>query len=412
MNIFQRIFGLKAAEPENKAKKPTDRLKPVAVRRSMSTARQDIADWNAARRSATSPTTPRQYRLQDIYQNCATDALLSSQISNRVEPTLAAPFELCTPDGKVDDAATAALNSLPFITDIIQQIVLSEFYGYSLCEIDTTAPLPELVVLPRQNVDIVNGEYLANVTDTNGIRYRELKEFGRFILEFNSGHLGLLNKTVPHVLFKKFAQSCWSELCEIYGIPPLVLKTNTQDPEMREAAQRMLQDLGASAKMLIDTTEELQFATGVSTNGDVYNNLIRLCNNEISLVVSGAILGQDTENGNYSKEQASIGILERLIDSDRRMVEQYMNATVLPALFAINLMPAAAASLRFRFAATEDAAQLWQKVKDVLPYKDVDNKWLEEKFGLPVSDKRFGADSSQLRLLKAELDSAERDFFG
>ena len=27
---------------------------------------------------------------------------------------------------------------------------------------------------------------------------------------------GLLNKAVPHVLFKKFAQSCWSELCEIY----------------------------------------------------------------------------------------------------------------------------------------------------------------------------------------------------
>lgn len=411
MNIF-RIFGLKAAEPESKAKKPTSRLKPVAVRRSLSTARQDIADWNAARRAATSPTTPRQYRLQDIYQNCTTDALLSSQIANRTEPTLAAPFELVGADGQVDDAATAALAALPIVTDIIQQIVLSEFYGYSLCEIDTTGQQPELVVLPRQNVDIVNGEYLANVNDANGIRYRELREFGRFILEFNSGHLGILNKTVPHVLFKKFAQSCWSELCEIYGIPPLVLKTNTQDPEMRDAARQMLEQLGASAKMLIDTTEELQFATSVVTNGDVYNNLIRLCNNEISLVVSGAIVGQDTVNGNYSKEQASIDILDRLIDSDRRMVEQYMNTTVLPALAAINLLPAAAASLRFRFAATEDADQLWQKVKDVLPYKDVDNKWLAEKFGLPVSDKTFGADSSQLRLLKAELDSAERDFFG
>lgn len=412
MNFIQRIFGLKAAEPESKAKKPTSRLKPVAVRRSLSTARQDIADWNAARRAATSPTTPRQYRLQDIYQNCTTDALLSSQIANRTEPTLAAPFELVGADGQVDDAATAALAALPIVTDIIQQIVLSEFYGYSLCEIDTTGQQPELVVLPRQNVDIVNGEYLADVNDASGIRYRELREFGRFILEFNSGHLGILNKTVPHVLFKKFAQSCWSELCEIYGIPPLVLKTNTQDPEMRDAARQMLEQLGASAKMLIDTTEELQFATSVVTNGDVYNNLIRLCNNEISLVVSGAIVGQDTVNGNYSKEQASIDILDRLIDSDRRMVEQYMNAAVLPALAAINLLPAAAASLRFRFAATEDADQLWQKVKDVLPYKDVDNKWLAEKFGLPVSDKTFGADSSQLRLLKAELDSAERDFFG
>ena len=60
---------------------------------------------------------------------------------------------------------------------------------------------------------------------------------------------------------------------------------------------------------------------------------------------------------------------------------------MLPALVAINLLPQAAGALRFRFAATEDAAQLWQMVKDILPYKDVDNKWLTEKFGLPVADK-------------------------
>lgn len=383
---------------------------PVTARRSIQTTRQDIADWNAARHSATSETCPRQYRLQDIYSNIATDALLSSQISNRIEPTLAAPFELVTADGKVDDAATSQLCALPFMQDLIQQIILSEFYGYSLVEIDTTTAQPALVVLPRQNVDIIAGEYLKHVTDQHGIRYRELKEFGRFILEFNSNHLGLLNKTVPHVLFKKFAQSCWSELCEIYGIPPMVLKTNTQDPDMLEAARRMLTDMAASSKMLIDTTEELQFATGVNTNGDVYNNLIRLCNNEISLVVSGAIIGQDTANGNYSKEQASIGILNRLIASDHRMVEQYMNSTVLPALVAINLLPQAAANLRFRFAATEDAAQLWQMVKDVLPYKDVDNKWLNEKFGLPVADKF--ADTSELSArIEKHLTGGDPDFF-
>ena len=388
MNILQRfIKKLSANQAEPKAKKPTTRLKPVAVRRSISTARQDIADWNSARQQAQSATNPRQYRLQDIYSNISTDALLSSQINNRVEPTLAAPFELVAADGKVDDAATAQLTALPIMQDLIQQIVLSEFYGYSLVEIDTSGLQPELVVLPRQNVDPVNGEYLKNVADSHGIRYRELREYGRFILEFNSGHLGLLNKTVPHALFKKFAQSCWSELCEIYGIPPMVLKTNTQDPEMRQAAQQMLKELGSAARMIIDTTEELSFATATTTNGDVYNNLIRLCNNEMSLIVSGAIIGQDTENGNYSKEQASIDILERLIDSDRRMVEQYMNSTVLPALVAINLLPQAAGALRFRFAATEDAAQLWQMVKDILPYKDVDNKWLTEKFGLPVADK-------------------------
>ena len=32
-------------------------------------------------------------------------------------------------------------------------------------------------------------------------------------------------------------------------------------------------------------------------------------------------------------------------------------------------------------------------MKDILPYKDVDNDWLTEKFGIPVKDKQFSLDS-------------------
>lgn len=109
------------------------------------------------------------------------------------------------------------------------------------------------------------------------------------------------------------------------------------------------------------------------------------------MLISGAIIGQDTENGNYSKEQSSISILDRLVESDRRMVETYMNTQVLPALAAIGWMPQN--SCRFRFAAVEDPDKTWQLVKDILPYKDVDNDWLTEKFGIPVKDKQFSLES-------------------
>lgn len=109
------------------------------------------------------------------------------------------------------------------------------------------------------------------------------------------------------------------------------------------------------------------------------------------MLVSGAIIGQDTENGNYSKEQSSIGMLDRLIESDKRMVETYMNGTILPALAAIGWIPQN--SCRFRYAAVEDPEKTWQLVKDILPYKDVDNDWLTEKFGIPVKDKQISLDS-------------------
>ena len=109
------------------------------------------------------------------------------------------------------------------------------------------------------------------------------------------------------------------------------------------------------------------------------------------MLISGAIIGQDTENGNYSKEQSSIGMLDRLIESDRRMVETYMNAVVVPAFTAIGWLPQN--SCRFRFAAVEDPEHTWQLVKDILPYKDVDNDWLTEKFGIPVKDKQLSLES-------------------
>ncbi len=384
-------------------KKKNSQLLPV-VKRAVSQSRRDIADWRNAVTAARRADNPRFYQLQDIYQIITDDALLASQINNRHEPTVAHPFELVAGDGKVDDKLTAQLCSIPCFTDIIKEILNSELYGYSVLEL---ASPDNFTVINRRNFDPENGLFFPDATSDKSVAYRRLNEYGRWILEFYSGGNGLLNKCVPHTLFKRFAQSCWSELCEIYGIPPRYVKTNTQDPEMLNRAQQMLQQMGAAAAFVIDTTEEFQFAQGVSTNGDVYNNLIRLCNNEISLLISGAIMGQDTANGNYSKEQASIGILNRLIASDQRMVEMYVNSIVLPAFMRLGWLPQK--QVAFRFAATEDIAVLWQMVKDIIPYKDIDNKWLTEKFGLPVSDK-FAAGDDNLSVFKKYL-TADSDFF-
>lgn len=372
----------------NKAKAKTPTIAPRVVKKSITRTRKDIADWKNALRLAQLAQSPRQYLLQEIYDEIADDALLTSQVNNRHERTVSAPFELVSQDGEVDDKLTTRIREMPFLQDLFKAMLDSDLYGSTVVELSGS---DEMCVIPRANIDPVNGRFYPDQYSPSFVPYREAAEYGKWILEFNSGHLGLLNKAVPHVLFKKFAQSCWSELCEIFGIPPRYVKTNTQDEAMLARAEEMLMQMGAAAAFVIDTTEEFQFAQGVSTNGDVYANLIRLCNNEVSMLVSGAIIGQDTENGNYSKEQSSISILDRLVESDRRMVETYMNSTVLPALVSIGWMPQH--SCRFRFAAVEDPDKTWQLVKDILPYKDVDNDWLTEKFGIPVKDKQFSLES-------------------
>ena len=376
---------LGANDNTTRAKAPT--FSHRVVKKSISQVQRDIADWKYAIRLASLAVNPKFYLLQDLYDIIDNDALLSSQINNRHEISISTPFELVTEDGKVDDQATVEIRNLPFILDIFDAILKSEAYGYNLGEFYAENGIKHFTLIPRQNVDPVNGRFYPDYSLSKYIEYRTVAEYNKWIIEFNSGTIGLLNKSVLHVLFKKFAQSCWSELCEIFGIPPRYIKTNTQDDEMLTRAEVMLKEMGAAASFVIDTEEEFAFAQGIDTNGDVYNNLIRLCNNENSMLWSGAVLGQDTENGNRSKEEVSVSILDRLINSDMRTIERYMNNTVIPALIAIGWLKQT--NSKFRFSAVEDSRKLWEMVTEVLPYKDVDNDFITEKFGIPVKDKDF-----------------------
>lgn len=381
---------LAANDNSTRAKAPT--FMPRVIKKSVSQTQRDIADWKNAIRLASLAKDPKFYLLQDLYDLICNDALLSSQINNRHEMSISTPFELIKEDGKVDDQATLEIRSLPFILDVFDAILKSEAYGYNLGEFSSANGLKYFNLIPRQNVDPVNGRFYPDYSSSNYIEYRNIAEYNKWIIEFNSGTFGLLNKSVPHVLFKKFAQSCWSELCEIFGIPPRYVKTNTQDEGMLMRAETMLKEMGAAASFVIDTEEEFEFAQGVDTNGDVYNNLIRLCNNENSMLWSGAVVGQDTENGNRSKEEVSVSILDRLISSDMRTIERYMNNTVIPALVAIGWLKQT--TCKFRFSAVEDPSKLWKMVTDVLPYKDVENEFITEKFGIPVKDKDVSGTSN------------------
>jgi hypothetical protein len=66
-------------------------------------------------------------------------------------------------------------------------------------------------------------------------------------------------------------------------------------------------------------------------------------------------------------------------------------------------------NLRFRFSAVEDTATLWDHVVALLPYKDVENEWMTEKFGIPVMDKPapMGGQLSGLPVLQMPVTQAQ-----
>lgn len=358
--------------------------------KSVTQTRHDIQSWRRAQNMFQNSDHPINYPLQLLYNNVMLDGLLTSQFENRKEQTLAAEFTI-TSGGKEDEDTTKLLRDTPAYRSIVNAILDAQFRGYSMVELsfDEHKKL-QANSIARTNIIPQHGIFYPDYLEPkNPIRYREMREFGIYILEFNmldmaTQEIGLLNKSIPHVLMKRFTQSCWSELAEIFGMPIRTLKTNTMDVGMMNRGEKMMQAMGAAAYAIIDEDESLEFAQSTNTNGDVYQNFINLCNNEISMLISGAIIGQDTKHGNRSKDESAQDMLAYKVESDMRLVETVFNSQVIHALVQHGIVKPGA---HFKFNEAEDIDQLWKFTKEILPHKNVPNDWIREKFGVEVEDK-------------------------
>lgn len=389
----------KPTNQQNRAKLSTELVEQYVFK-----TRQDISKWRIAENAIKAVEFPMSYLLYNLYDDIMNDTTVTSQIENRTLEAISANFNLRPKGGDIDVELTEELQNAEFINEIIRQIVYTRFFGHSVIELDWDNTTGEnnlkTTLIPRQNIIAKKGWFHKNYQDAEKINYRDLQEYGTWILEFGKNDdLGLLNKIVPHVLFKKFAQSCWSELCEIYGIPPRVMKTDTQDPQALARGKKMMQQMGTAAWFIIDSTEEFQWAQGVQTNGDVYNNLIRLCTNEISIALNGAVLGQDTQNGSYGKERAGQDTLKKLVMADMAMVEMYMNTRVMPALARIGVVPE---DYVFQYEIAEDTEELWKMTVQALNHFTVDPEWVKDKFGIKITGTKESVPPVQQQNLSAD----------
>jgi len=388
-NILSAIRNANPASKELAASPAPKRRIMSTVEKSIFRTRQDISNWNMAINQFNSAEEPKTWMLQLLLDEICLDALLTSQIENRKQQLFTCEFTLKKPNGDIDEEQTALLKGSTYYRGLTNAALDKKYLGYSAVELVWENDHLKVKAIPRTNIVPQAGKFFKDYTDdTNPVFYRTLPEFGTWILEFlNEEDLkGLLNKAVPHVLFKRFAQSCWSELCEIYGIPPRYMKTDTTDPNALKRAEKMMADMGAAAWFIIDDTEEFEFAEGVTTTGDVYNNLIKLCDNQNSLLISGAIIGQDTKHGSFNKDQSSQEVLWLLVQSDMEAVESDWNTIIIPALQKIGVLKG---DLRFEFSPAEDIKQLFEFTKGLLQYKDVDDEWIKNKFGVEVIGNRL-----------------------
>lgn len=389
------LFQLADKSGQWKIKKGTSYV-PTIAPKTISRTRQDIKHWNDALNMANNVDQRVRYPLFNLYDNILIDLHLQSQVNNRMLKSLSQPFVMKDLKGDVNQDLTDLLQNKQWIYQINKAILETVYYGHSIGEFDYVNGELVYNLIPRQNIDPIGGLLYLDYADDKKIKYKDQKEYGSWLIEFGDGNnFGLLNGCVPHVLMKRFAQSCYSELCEIYGIPPRVLKTNTQDRTMVSRGEKMLKDMGSAAWFIIDENESFDFAQGVSTNGDVYKGLLSVCNNEMSMGLSGTVVGQDTKNGSNSKEKTSIGILQDLVDSDLSLIEQAWNSIVIPALKVLGIISTDAV---YGYPQAEDLDKLWTITKEAATFLEVDPVWVNDTFGIKIIGAKTPTTPTKLNL--------------
>lgn len=385
MNL-RRFFQLGNKNTPAEPRQPVKFIIPQNNKR----AQKDILSWRNALIAAENVDNPRRYALIQLYKEIILDAHLSGQIELRKRRVLSSKFSVYDANNNLHITLTWALKQ-PAIQQIMEYILDAIFWGHSLIQIDNVEPydngkggITSVTLIPREHVVPEKGWLLPHYYDTTGISYRDT--FYPWIIETPDYYnLGLLSKTAPYVLYKRFALASWSEFAELFGSPIRIGKTNTRDSTMINRMYEMLKNMGSMAFGVFDKDEEIEFIETARSNGEIFKQLIETCNSEISKLINGAVIGENTAEGSRAKEQVGDQIHQIITNADKKYLENVMNTIVFPILilhgYPLN-------GCTFAFEEEKDLNHLWNITYQALQYYDIDEEWIKETFGIQITGKK------------------------
>ena len=413
MEVVSQNKNIIIREPKylSKDMKRPNKLVDKIIASNTARARKDITSWRVALHQAENALEPKRILLYSLYEELVLDAHLSSEIQKRILSVRGSRFSIYNlKDGSTDNEKTNLLKK-PWFYEFIDLAIESIFYGHSLIQIGDLKEheVSHIKLIDRKHVIPEKGLFVYNQTDTKGIAYREDTKYSPWLLEVGKPtDLGVLNKTAPHVLYKRFSMSAWSEFCELFGMPIRIGKTNVKDLDSLNRMENMMVSMGPGNYLICDDQEKIEFVETAKSNGEVYSNLIGITNAEISKLISGAVIGEASDGGSRSKEEVGERMGDIITLADKQFLEGYINNTLISKLIALGYPLEGYA---FRFEKSKDIDSLWKITQGLLQHKDIDNDFITKTFGIPVLDKPTSGDATDtLKLVSTKY--GDDSFFG
>ncbi len=296
-----------------------------------------ISNWVQSINTANSQLNPNRKKLYELYERIELDAQIETVTNLRTIAITNKKINFVV-DGVTDEETTELIRT-PWFNELLRHCIGAQFWGHSLCEFETeNGVITDCVLIPRPNVVPEKGLVLYQPTNMgSGIAFREPPTSSYCFEVKGNKKLGLYSILVPYVLYKAGGLGDWSQFCELFGIPFREYKYNPFDPESRDRVKESAEEAGSAAyAVLPDGTSITIHDTNKSGSKDIFEGLIKVCDEQIAKAILGGTM--ITDNGS-SQAQATVhyDVKNEINLSDLIWMEYVLNWTVKPILINLGM---------------------------------------------------------------------------
>ncbi len=341
----------------------------------------DIQEWRNALKAAEGYVKNRQ-RLYNLYHDIMLDGHLKSIIDKRVRAITNTTLRYIDQDGQEVEELKNVMQTGAF-ERILQEIVLSKLWGYSLLEIDWNDPdHPEAYLIDRRHVKPENGQVVAEPSMQEGIGYNDEPYINFIVRAGQTDSLGLLLQAAQYVIYKRGGISDWAEYAQIFGIPTRIAKYT--DPANKEILEQAFENMGPAGYMVVPDETELETVTTQGQDGsNLYKEFRKAMNEELSVLILGqSMTTTEASSSGYAQSQTHSDVEEEIHKDDRAFVLRVLNTEVkrVLATFGYNIENG-----RFAFA-DEDSIPITDRIKidmQIAQRTPISDDYFYEKYGIP-----------------------------
>ncbi len=352
-------------------------------------SRKDIDKWRAATLIAADKEKPRRDLFYNLIDDLQTDGHLESQITLRKSSVLNTEFQIVNDKGDIDEEKTKFIRKKWFY-DILDILAETPIFGHSLIEIESmesakikTALIPRGNVVPKKRVVIPDLSKADEIYNYEADLEQWLIEFGKV------DDLGLINKIVPNLIWKRNMMQSWAEFCEKFGIPLVTATSQRYDDDTLDKVEEMLEQLGEASYAVFPEGTMLEIKEANTTDGsNAFDKKIERNNTEISKAITGSTMISDSGSSRSQAEVHERNLDEKIAPTDRRNIAFLINEQLLP-LLAIHGYPFNEGDT-FTFDTTQTLSlkEHWDIAKELLRTHEIPDEWISKTFSIPIIGKK------------------------